>query len=344
MMFRNDSPMNLPNDYVQDISSINSDGRMRRTNSRGFDQMTPLAPGFFPGDDDVLVGRGKKCLVHTGNIRFKQIVATKLSAYLAAECRVDKTAILMEVIAQVRINSPNGGFVKQNPKTAQYFEVGDFLAKEKTAQAFRDALHEYYSSSNPSKKKRRIQSTVSAEKKASVTSSTATNDSKQEAEMEIACIGISQKTTGQSLVSAMHSQFTFQSTSRKTKSAPPSPVRENFVDPQRSHTPPPSFARFVSADPLEDAPLAVMVGEEITSMSDNSPSKRESSVILGDTLAVLSAAFTETGFALDAAPASRSNINNDNIFNDDPFEPIPLCEPILLSPILEDDTLYPSTA
>ena len=35
------------------------------------------------------------------------------------------------------------------------YEVGDFLAREKTSQAFRDVLHDKYKSSNTSKKKRR---------------------------------------------------------------------------------------------------------------------------------------------------------------------------------------------
>jgi hypothetical protein len=47
-----------------------------------------------------------------------------------------------------------GGFVKQD-SSGRWYEVGDFLAREKTSQAFRDALHDRYKSSNVSKKKRR---------------------------------------------------------------------------------------------------------------------------------------------------------------------------------------------
>lgn len=45
-----------------------------------------------------------------------------------------------------------------------WHEVGDFLAREKTSQAFRDALHDRYKSSNISKKKRRQEEQARAAK------------------------------------------------------------------------------------------------------------------------------------------------------------------------------------
>lgn len=77
-----------------------------------------------------------------------------LDEYSRAKSKLDKSGVLSTVVAQIRAKSPNGGFVKQD-ENDRWFEVGDFLAKEKTSQAFRDALHERYKSSNVSKKKRR---------------------------------------------------------------------------------------------------------------------------------------------------------------------------------------------
>ena len=116
--------------------------------------MTPLPSGFKPSDDDVICGRGKKCYTHIGNGRFRQRVLTFLPEYSKARSKVDKSAVLSKVVEEVRLNSPSGGFVKQDSNGA-WHEVGDFLAREKTSQAFRDALHERYKSSNISKKKRR---------------------------------------------------------------------------------------------------------------------------------------------------------------------------------------------
>jgi len=117
-------------------------------------QMTPLPENFEPGPDDVICGRGKKCYNHIGNERFRQRVLTFLEEYSNAKSKLDKSTVLSKVVDQVRQNSPNGGFVKQDP-SGRWHEVGDFLAREKTSQAFRDCLHDKYKSSNLSKKKRR---------------------------------------------------------------------------------------------------------------------------------------------------------------------------------------------
>ncbi|GKY91530.1 hypothetical protein MPSEU_000126400 [Mayamaea pseudoterrestris] len=77
-----------------------------------------------------------------------------LDEYSRAKSKLDKSGVLATVVAQIRSKTPNGGFVKQD-QYDRWYEVGDFLAKEKTSQAFRDALHERYKSSNVSKKKRR---------------------------------------------------------------------------------------------------------------------------------------------------------------------------------------------
>lgn len=115
----------------------------------------PLPEEFTPGDDDVICGRGKKCYNHIGNERFRVRVLNMLDEYSQAKSKLDKSSVLSRVVDQVRQNSPKGGFVKQDSTTGRWFEVGDFLAREKTSQAFRDALHDRYKSSNLSKKKRR---------------------------------------------------------------------------------------------------------------------------------------------------------------------------------------------
>jgi hypothetical protein len=114
-----------------------------------------LAEDFTPGDDDVICGRGKKCYSHKGNKRFRERVILMLDEYKRAKSKLDKSNVLSRVVDQVRHQSPSGGFVKQSATTGRWFEVGDFLAREKTSQAFRDALHDRYKSSNLAKKQRR---------------------------------------------------------------------------------------------------------------------------------------------------------------------------------------------
>jgi hypothetical protein len=132
--------------------------------------MKPLPEKYVLGEHDVICGRGRRCFNHIGNQRFRTMVEESLSKYAEASAKLEKTYIICEVVNQVRKNSPNGGFVKKDPVNGRYFEVGDFLAvrapgqspdcdtqqREKTSQAFRDALHDLYKSSNAAKKKRRI--------------------------------------------------------------------------------------------------------------------------------------------------------------------------------------------
>ena len=128
-------------------------------------QMKPLASDFSPSSDDVICGRGKKCYNHIGNERFRRRVMTMLDEYSKAKSKLDKSGVLSRVMSDVRRASPGGGFVKQDD-SGRWFEVGDFLAREKTSQAFRDALHERYKSSNISKKKRRQQEQAKGSDKA----------------------------------------------------------------------------------------------------------------------------------------------------------------------------------
>lgn len=121
-----------------------------------------LPVDFVPGPNDVLIGRGKKCYQHIGNVNFHLLVSSKLNEYKAATTKVEKSVILASVVAKIQEISPNGGFLKQESKTGLWFHAGEFLAREKTSQAFRDALDGGYKSSNSSKKRtRQMKSKVS---------------------------------------------------------------------------------------------------------------------------------------------------------------------------------------
>jgi len=111
--------------------------------------------GYEPGEHDVLCGRGRKCFNHAGNVKFRAIVQSFLPQYSKAAAKLEKSYILSDVVEQVRKNSGEGGFIKKDSDSGRWYEVGDFLAREKTSQAFRDVLHDKYKSSNTAKKKRR---------------------------------------------------------------------------------------------------------------------------------------------------------------------------------------------
>lgn len=118
--------------------------------------MRLLPEQFHPSENDVIFGRGRNVFLHQGNERFRRLIANRLREYSESTTKLEKSYILRSIVAQVRLSSPNGGFVKKDQKTGRWYEVGEFLAREKTSQAFRDALFEQYRSSNTAKKLRRL--------------------------------------------------------------------------------------------------------------------------------------------------------------------------------------------
>jgi hypothetical protein len=119
-------------------------------------RMTLLPEDFEPGEHDVLCGRGGICKNWSGNVSYRRLVRSKLQEYSLADTKHLKGVILDSIVKEVRKKSGRGGgFIKKDDATNRWCEVGDFLAREKTSQCFRDALHDQYTSSAHAKYKRR---------------------------------------------------------------------------------------------------------------------------------------------------------------------------------------------
>lgn len=122
---------------------------------------TQLAADFTPGDNDVIVGRGKVCYQHNGNLHLNKIVASVIVVYSDPDStKKSKSDLIKSLMQQVRENSPQGGFVKFDSETGRWFEVGDRIAREKVSQCFRDALNDQYRSSTTSKTLKRRQERI----------------------------------------------------------------------------------------------------------------------------------------------------------------------------------------
>jgi hypothetical protein len=122
-------------------------------------QMTPLPKGFQPGPYDVLCGRGRVCKDAAGNKAYRDTVTNHLNVYVEADTKHAKGNIISNIMENVRQKCCDyhgdrvGGFIKS--VNGLWYDVGDFLAREKTSQCFRDALAAHYSSSAQSKYLRR---------------------------------------------------------------------------------------------------------------------------------------------------------------------------------------------
>lgn len=136
-------------------------GNNDRNNSR------PSAVRYLPEDYeaspyDVLCGRGRRCYFHAGNVRFRDIVQSNLAKYSATSSKMEKGYIISLVYEEICEQAGTGGFIKKDEQ-GRWYDVGEFLAREKVSQAFRDALQDKYKSSTASKKKRRELLAQSAE-------------------------------------------------------------------------------------------------------------------------------------------------------------------------------------
>ena len=100
-----------------------------------------LPESWTPQPWSVLCGRGKDCFNHVGNRRFRLLVDINLPKYAAAKSKLAKTTIVVGILDAIREGTNHvGGFVKLNPKTNRWFEVGDEVAREKIGQQFRVAM------------------------------------------------------------------------------------------------------------------------------------------------------------------------------------------------------------
>jgi hypothetical protein len=139
--------------------------------SQSLAAMTVLPIEFEPGPFDVICGRGRACKDAPGNKAYRDVIMSQLQLYAKSYTKLEKGQIISDIMQQVKqqchqyhAKSNNattsqtdqitlGGFIKYS--NGRWYDVGDFLAREKTSQCFRDALSLQYSSSAQSKYLRR---------------------------------------------------------------------------------------------------------------------------------------------------------------------------------------------
>ena len=86
-----------------------------------------------PARFDVLLGRGKACHEHPGNVRFRHLVEEFTSTYHASS-KNQKTKVTREILTTVKESS--GRFLKESD--SGWVEVDTEVARLKVSHAFRD--------------------------------------------------------------------------------------------------------------------------------------------------------------------------------------------------------------
>jgi len=109
------------------------------------------------GPDDVLLGRGGATNAHSGNVRFRRIIAQHQQEYLKARKR-EKVGIARRIVGIVQSNG--GRFLKRTDNAQNWVQVTDKRAQEKASQALREGLDVRNNTIRPSKQIKEMRPTM----------------------------------------------------------------------------------------------------------------------------------------------------------------------------------------
>mmetsp|Transcript_12732 Transcript_12732/g.29256 ORF Transcript_12732/g.29256 Transcript_12732/m.29256 type:complete len:738 (+) Transcript_12732:246-2459(+) len=100
-------------------------------------------PVKTPHANDVLSGRGGRINSHSGNVRFRELVDSLKREYLDPRTKkIEKARIAASIISNIRSLEPSGRFLKEDPHTGLWLEIGDERAWKKSGQALRESAPE----------------------------------------------------------------------------------------------------------------------------------------------------------------------------------------------------------
>jgi hypothetical protein len=142
------SKSKIREDYEADKSlvSVKLDDGAIKTSTKNI-KHKPASKLYLPrdycvSDHDVLCGRGAYYFNHVGNQTFRKLIELNVERYDRANTKYEKTTIIMEMIQTIRTRIPHKKcyFLKKDSRKLCYYDIGDYVAREKVSQAFRDAI------------------------------------------------------------------------------------------------------------------------------------------------------------------------------------------------------------
>jgi len=97
----------------------------------------PIDGVEHPHAHDVLSGRGNFVNYHAGNEHFRALVRKHKVAYVACP-KPQKAKYSKMIVDEIRSLNPPGRFLKQDPRTKLWVDIGEKKALDKTRQALRE--------------------------------------------------------------------------------------------------------------------------------------------------------------------------------------------------------------
>ena len=77
-------------------------------------KISRLPPDFSPGPNDIICGRGKDVLQHSGNLGHRELLSASLKSYNTTKSKLKKTLLVTAIIKLVDdACCEGGGFVKK---------------------------------------------------------------------------------------------------------------------------------------------------------------------------------------------------------------------------------------
>jgi len=117
-----------------------------------------LPSNFKPGENQIIIGRGRATRQHIGNRKFASMIAAVSVEYAAAPNKTEKGTILTRLIKIIHEQSDDAGFVKRDhARKGGWIFVDEVQARQTAAQAIRNHLQGAYKSSSQSRQKIRYQ-------------------------------------------------------------------------------------------------------------------------------------------------------------------------------------------
>uniref|UniRef100_A0A7S3KYM9 DUF6824 domain-containing protein n=2 Tax=Amphora coffeiformis TaxID=265554 RepID=A0A7S3KYM9_9STRA len=117
--------------------SVESDASLVASSTKSHDDVF-LPVDFKPTNGDVICSRGSISYHHAANIRLREVIEDSLDEYQRSRSKMARSALVSQIIASVQ--GGTGRFVRQDPKTHRWFQVGTRTTREKVGQAIRAAI------------------------------------------------------------------------------------------------------------------------------------------------------------------------------------------------------------
>eukprot|EP00522_Entomoneis_paludosa_P015741 CAMPEP_0172451786 /NCGR_PEP_ID=MMETSP1065-20121228/9677_1 /TAXON_ID=265537 /ORGANISM="Amphiprora paludosa, Strain CCMP125" /LENGTH=439 /DNA_ID=CAMNT_0013203757 /DNA_START=769 /DNA_END=2088 /DNA_ORIENTATION=+ len=99
-----------------------------------------LPEDYEPSPLDVYRGRGKKHWNREGNMKFRELIRSKVHEYQSAADKEDKTEVIVSVVNTVR--EQGGRFLMQHDDTGRWYDIGESQARMKVYHSLRDQVYQ----------------------------------------------------------------------------------------------------------------------------------------------------------------------------------------------------------